>query len=392
MSALPAPARWRATAWLVIAALLLPSLLACTTAPYPPPSGSSVPTPPPAREAAIVARLDGIVADGNRAVPGREPGLVFVTQGGVVRDGAAGLELHLGDRVETGPRAHAVIRYPSGTELLLRPNSGGTIGSLTDFVGEVFVKVRGLFSVDTTFVKAGARGTAYLVRTYAGGTTGVTVVDGVVEVGSTTGAWPSMALGAGTTTLAHPRGPQPMAANVDDLARTREWVERVEQLVPSPRGVSTGTVVGAVAIGAVIAALIASRDHERERSGDAPRPPTHETTPPPRDPAAPPQRLDAPRGTEPGSAQRPGPTLDCRRGVMLRWSAVAGAHDYAVTMEVQRERGWSAQRIAPTGATQTSVAAQSLGNENRWSVRARAAYDGPPSQSLNFRCDFSGVR
>ena len=60
----------------------------------------------------------------------------------------------------------------------MRPNSGGRIGSLTEFVGEVFVKVKGFFSVDTTFVKAGARGTAYLVRTHAGGTTSVVVVEG----------------------------------------------------------------------------------------------------------------------------------------------------------------------------------------------------------------------
>ena len=163
------PALWRSTAWTLIAALLLPTIVACTA---PAPS----PTPPPPRPAGEVARLDGIVADGSRAVQGREAGWVTVTRDGYRQDGYAGFELRRGDFVETGPRAHAVIRYPSGTELLMRPSSGGRIGSLTDFFGEVFVKVKGLFSVDTTFVKAGARGTAYLVRTYAGGTTGITVV------------------------------------------------------------------------------------------------------------------------------------------------------------------------------------------------------------------------
>lgn len=384
----PTPAPWRATAWTVIAAMLLPTLLACTT---PPPAASS---PQPPSRTYAVARLDGIVVDGNRAAQGREPGLVVLTRDGVRQDAYAGLELQGNDVIETGPRAHAVIRYASGTEVLLRPYSGGRIGSLVEFFGEAFVKVKGIFSVDTTFVKAGARGTAYLVRTYAGGTTGVTVVEGVVEVGSTTNAWPSIAIGAGTMTLAHPRAPQPMAASLEELARTRDWVERVEQLVPPPRGgVSTAGVVGAVAIGALIAGILASRDRDtpardRERPRDT-TPPSRDA-PPAREPAPP--RLGAPRASDPGTVQSPGPQLDCRRGVTLRWSPVGGAREYIVGLERAERSGWSAARVAPTGATQAGVTAQTLGYANRWSVRARSTSDGPPSPTLYFRCDFSGVR
>ncbi|HEX4235655.1 MAG TPA: hypothetical protein VH041_15285 [Caldimonas sp.] len=250
----------RVTAWTVTVAMLLPTVVACTT-PYP---------------EAATARLDGIVVDGSRLAGAREAGLAVITRNGVREEAYAGTALQTGDRLDTGPRAYAVIRYPSGTELLMRPSSGGTIGSLTDFVGEVFVKVKGIFSVDTTFVKAGARGTAYLVRTYAGGTTAVVVVDGVVDVGSTTGAWPTVPLRAGTMTFAHPRAPQPTAANVDDLARTREWVERVERLAPPPSGVSTSTIVGAALIAAAIAAILAGGG--KGSSGDRP-PPAATTTP-----------------------------------------------------------------------------------------------------------------
>jgi hypothetical protein len=382
MSATPGkPVLWRTTAWTLVAALLLPTIVACTA---PPPSSSA----PPPRAAAVVARLDGMVVDERRAVPGREPGWVVVTRDGYRQDAYAGFELHRGDFVETGPRAHAVIRYPSGTEVLMRPNSGGRIASVTEFFGEVFVKVRELFSVDTTFVKAGARGTAYLVRTYAGGTTGILVVDGAVEVGSTTGAWPSVTIGAGTMTLAHPRAPQPVAASIEELSRTREWVERVEQLVPPRGGVSTGAVVGAVAIAALIAAMAASSSRDRDRSRETPQPqpdPRRDSPPPPRPP-------DAPRALNPGVAQGARPTLDCRRGVTLRWSAVADARDYAVALDVERNRSWSTVRVAPTTAPQASVAAAALAYENRWSVRARGAGDGPSSQTLYFRCDFSGVR
>ena len=77
------PARWRATAWTVIASMLLPSLLACTTAP-PEPTAPAAP-----RAASGVARLDGIVVDGTRAVQGRESGLVTIERDGAtiaVRD------------------------------------------------------------------------------------------------------------------------------------------------------------------------------------------------------------------------------------------------------------------------------------------------------------------
>ena len=253
---------WRATAWTVIVAMLLPTVVACTT-PYP---------------ESATARLDGIVVDGTRLAGAREGGLAVITRNGGAREEAySGTALQAGDRIETGPRTYAVIRYPSGTELLMRPNSGGTIGSFSDFVGEVFVKVKGLFSVDTQFVKAGARGTAYLVHTYAGGTTAVVVVEGIVDVGSTTGAWPTVPLRAGTMTFAHPRAPQPTAANVDELARTREWVERVERLAPPPSGVSTSTLVGAALIAAAIAAILASGG--KGSSGDRP-PPSTTTTPP----------------------------------------------------------------------------------------------------------------
>ena len=277
---------WRATAWTVIVAMLLPTVVACTT-PYP---------------ESATARLDGVVVDGTRLAGAREGGLAVITRNGGAREEAySGTALQAGDRIETGPRTYAVIRYPSGTELLMRPNSGGTIGSFSDFVGEVFVKVKGLFSVDTQFVKAGARGTAYLVHTYAGGTTEVVVVEGIVDVGSTTGAWPTVPLRAGTMTFAHPRAPQPTAANVDELARTREWVERVERLAPPPSGVSTSTLVGAALIAAAIAAILASGG--KGSSGDRP-PPSTTTTPPstapsttrtPTPPAGVPREPPAPR-------------------------------------------------------------------------------------------------
>ena len=146
----------RVTAWTVTVAMLLPTVVACTDA-----------------DAVCATRHRPPRRHRRRRHPAgageREAGLAVVVRSGVREEAYAGMTLQPGDRIDTGPRADAVLRYASGTELVLRPNSGGRIGSLTDFVGEVFVKVKGFFSVDTTFVKAGARGTAYLVRTHAGG-------------------------------------------------------------------------------------------------------------------------------------------------------------------------------------------------------------------------------
>ena len=271
----------RLTTWTVTVAMLLPTVVACTApSPY---------------ESAGTARLDGIVVDGTRRAGEREPGLAIVTRYGVREEAYAGMTLQPGDRIDTGPRADAVLRYASGTELVLRPNSGGRIGSLTDFVGEVFVKVKGFFSVDTTFVKAGARGTAYLVRTHAGGETTVVVVEGIVDVGSTTGAWQTVPLSAGTMGLAHPRAPQPMAANVDDLNRTHEWVERVERLVPAPSGVSRSALIAVGFAAAIAAAILLSRNKGSDR-GDPPATSstpaeagTRGTRPPPTPPPYPPR-------------------------------------------------------------------------------------------------------
>jgi ferric-dicitrate binding protein FerR (iron transport regulator) len=269
------------TTWTVTVAMLLPTVVACTA-----------PTP---YESAGTARLDGLVVDGTRRAGEREPGLAIVTRYGVREEAYAGMTLQPGDRIDTGPRADAVLRYASGTELVLRPNSGGRIGSLTDFVGEVFVKVKGFFSVDTTFVKAGARGTAYLVRTHAGGETTVVVVEGIVDVGSTTGAWQTVPLSAGTMGLAHPRAPQPMAANVDDLNRTHEWVERVERLVPAPSGVSRSALIAVGFAAAIAAAILLSRNKGSDR-GDPPATSstpaeagTRGTRPPPTPPPYPPR-------------------------------------------------------------------------------------------------------
>ena len=260
----------RVTVWTVGVALLLPTLVAGTL---------------PAYAQGDAARLDGIIVDGNRLAVAGETGLVIVIRNGVREEAYAGVTLQPGDRIETGPRANAVLRFTSGTELLMQPSSGGRIGSLSDFVGEVFVKAEGVFSVETSFVKADARGTEYLVRTHEGGATSVVVIAGIVEVASTTGAWPPVSLSAGMTALAHPRPPHPAPANADVLAATLDWVERVERMVPAPSmGSSVGALLGALlgnrALGTIGAFAGAAAAPAKRRCASAALPPFPWPSPP----------------------------------------------------------------------------------------------------------------
>src|SRR2546423_1178115 len=98
------------------------------------------------------------------------------------RHGRSRMAMQPGDEVETGPSAYALIRYPSGSEVFMRPRTRGRVGSFVDMVGEIFAKVRGAFAVQTTFVKAGAEGTAFSVRGTPAGDYELVVFDGTVRL------------------------------------------------------------------------------------------------------------------------------------------------------------------------------------------------------------------
>jgi hypothetical protein len=117
------------------------------------------------------------------------------------------MTLEKGDRVTTGPGATAVIRWPSGSVAHLHPNSRARIGSLFELVGEVFVRVRGRFVLETEFVIVGAEGTSYLVRAVPSGEAEVLVLDGRVTVSSLLRAWAPVGLARGEKTVTEDRAP-----------------------------------------------------------------------------------------------------------------------------------------------------------------------------------------
>jgi hypothetical protein len=347
------------------------------------------------------ARIEGIVVDQQRPAGEYESGLVTVTRDGRSFEGRAGMELRRGDRVATGPRAEAVIEWASGSLLYMRQNSSGRIGSFFDSLGEVFAKIRGAFEVETTFVRAGAQGTSYLVRAAPDGATTVIVFEGTVVVDSTRGAWAPVRLGAGQMTYAHPRPPQPFAASEAELQATRDWVERLERQVPQASS-STGAAV-AVGIAIAAAAILASRSRDH---GSTPAPqPTEPSTdrampagttggssPPPQQPQ--PKRLAAPTGLSPDRRELEGRAHVCTGPVTFRWNAVDGAKSYAVRIEQQDERTKRWQQVMATTVvpTQLVVDQRRLGTTNRWTVQARDGDRSGPVASAAFGCQFYVVR
>jgi hypothetical protein len=178
--------------------------------------------------------LDGIIIRGERPARLDELGAVRVLRGGAPVGTQLNMVLQPGDEIATGADAYALIHYPSGTEVYLRPNSRVRIGSLFAFISELFVKVKGAFSVETEFVTAGAEGTGYLVQVPREGDATVIVSEGIVTVSSKTVRWPSMRLGPGEKVITQGQGtPIRTKALPEELQETARWVETVKRLVPT---------------------------------------------------------------------------------------------------------------------------------------------------------------
>jgi len=220
--------------------------------------GGGCATKPAAWNPAHYATLVAVVIDGERPARPDELSQVRVWRGGALVATQPNMALQPGDLVSTGANAYAVLYYEKA-EVLMRPSSQGRVGSLVDLVGEAFARIRGKFSVDTTFVRAGADGTAYLVRGGADGAAVVTVFEGAVTLSSRANAWAPQQLPTGATAFCPPRGgaPQTRTASAQELEQTRAWVERIEKVV-APR-TNYGAVVGVAAIAVLIGAILGSR-------------------------------------------------------------------------------------------------------------------------------------
>jgi hypothetical protein len=136
------------------------------------------------------------VVEGRLVAGGPIPGVEVIRQGvrSPVQDN---MGVQPGDEIRTGPQTTAVLSFIDGARVFVQPGTHIRIGSVFVYFGEVLVKVKGYFQVETRYATAGSEGTQYLVRVDPGDQVRVVVAEGRVGLVSRSGAGtrPSLASG-----------------------------------------------------------------------------------------------------------------------------------------------------------------------------------------------------
>lgn len=150
-------------------------------------------------------------------------------------DAMLNMRLYAGDEVWTGPGAAAAIRFPNGSQLYLRSNSRVRIGSVFAFVGQLFVRVKGAFQVDTEFVTAGAEGTEWVTLVLPNGEIRSTVLEGRVRIASTRNFWRPVLVPTNMQNVARDSHyPETMPTSPEELNEMRRWIGQIDRLVRAP--------------------------------------------------------------------------------------------------------------------------------------------------------------
>lgn len=207
-----------------------------------------------------------VVRDGSLVAGGQPPGVEVNRQGTLLRV-APSMALQAGDELRTDGRSTAVVSFFSGARAYIQPNSHVRLGSILVYIGEVLIKVKGYFQVDTKYATAASEGTEYLVRVVPGERVQVSVAEDRVGLTSKTMRWPKNSLAVGQT--AWLSGPDLIqigftAPGETDAIRNR--IRGLDQIVPSHTGIGTALLIGtAITAGAVAIGSQSHRDRDRDR-------------------------------------------------------------------------------------------------------------------------------
>lgn len=143
------------------------------------------------------------------------------------------MPLNIGDEVWTGPNSAVVIHFPNSSQMYLRSNSHIKIGSAFTFFGELFVRVRGAFQVDTEFVTAGAEGTEWVMLVSPNGDTRSTVLEGSVRIASRENFWRPMLMTANNQNqivTRNSRYTEIMLAPQEEISKMKHWIGEIDRL------------------------------------------------------------------------------------------------------------------------------------------------------------------
>jgi len=161
---------------------------------------------------------------------------IRVIRAGVRLDVTPNMTLETGDTVRIGPDVAAAIRFPNGSQLYVRSNSHIRIGSVFAFVGELFVRVKGAFQVDTEFVTAGAEGTEWVMRVSPNGDTRCIVLDGYARMASNTQRWRPISVGVNNQMVTYGAEHQQVtSASPEDIRQIKRWVRQIDRIIQESR-------------------------------------------------------------------------------------------------------------------------------------------------------------
>jgi len=157
---------------------------------------------------------------------------IRVIRAGVRLDVTPNMTLETGDTVRIGPDVAAAIRFPNGSQLYVRSNSHIRIGSIFAFVGELFVRAKGAFQVDTEFVTAGVEGTEWVMRVSPNGDTRCIVMEGRVRMASNEQRWRPMSVEANNQMITYGvEYQQVAAAPLEEIRQIKRWVGQIDRII-----------------------------------------------------------------------------------------------------------------------------------------------------------------
>ena len=146
------------------------------------------------------------------------------------------MTLETGDIMRTGSDVAAAIRFPNGSQLYVRSDSHIRIGSVFAFVGELFVRVKGGFQVDTEFVTAGAEGTEWVLRVSPNGDTRCTVLEGRARMASNEQRWGPIFVGVNNQMVTYGAEYQQVtSASPEDIRQIKRWVGQIDRIIQESR-------------------------------------------------------------------------------------------------------------------------------------------------------------
>ena len=178
------------------------------------------------------------------------------------------LSLQTGDEIETRADSTAVLHFSDGHDVFLLPATRIRLGSLVVLFGELLVRARGFFQVETEFMTAGVEGTEFLFRALPRGlvnnSVSVVVLDGSVLCRSKSQRWFPVSVGkAEQFTVRRGLFPAKISASQHELLAAQRQLQQLGRFAPAPTSHSPASLRAEIMkdLPATFSALVRNRFH-----------------------------------------------------------------------------------------------------------------------------------